>query len=93
MRMNELLSGVRADVAIRINGDDLDILNSIAARAAAIARDVPGAADVRMEETTGLPMLVVTPDRQALSRYGLNPENVQTNGRHRHRRHAGRPVH
>lgn len=77
MRMNELLSGVRADVAIKVMGDDLDTLNSIAARVAAIARKVPGAADVRVEETTGLPMLVVTPDRQALSRYGLNPENVQ----------------
>jgi cobalt-zinc-cadmium resistance protein CzcA len=77
MRMNELLSGVRADVAIKVNGDDLDTLNTIAARVARIARDVPGAADVRVEETTGLPMLVVEPDRQALSRYGLNPEDVQ----------------
>src|SRR6185295_18458606 len=39
--------------------------------------EIPGAADVRVEETTGLPMLVVTPDRQALSRYGLNPADVQ----------------
>jgi len=77
MRMNELLSGVRADVAIKINGDDLVTLNRIAARAAAIAKQVPGAADVRIEDTTGLPMLVVTPDRQALSRYGLNPTDVQ----------------
>jgi len=69
MRMNELLSGVRADVAIRINGDDLDTLNRIAARVAAIAKKVPGAADVRVEDTAGLPMLVVTPDRPALSRY------------------------
>ncbi|HWM71248.1 MAG TPA: CusA/CzcA family heavy metal efflux RND transporter [Steroidobacteraceae bacterium] len=77
MRMNELLSGVRADVAIRINGDDLDTLNRIAARVAAIAKKVPGAADVRVEDTAGLPMLVVTPDRPALSRYGLNPTDVQ----------------
>ncbi len=77
MRMNELISGVRADVAIKINGDDLDTLNRLAARIADIARDVPGAADVRVEETTGLPMLVVNPDRQALSRYGLNPRDVQ----------------
>src|SRR6185436_17812101 len=40
-------------------------------------REVTGAADVRVEETTGLPMLVVNPDRQALSRYGLNPADVQ----------------
>ena len=66
MRMNELISGVRADVAIKIIGDDLETLNRLAARVAGIARDVPGAADVRVEETTGLPMLVVNPDRQAL---------------------------
>ena len=77
MRMNELISGVRAHVAIKINGDDLDTLNRLAARIADITRDVPGAADVRVEETTGLPMLVVNPDRQALSRYGLNPRDVQ----------------
>jgi len=77
MRMNELISGVRADVAIKVNGDDLDTLNRLAARAARIARSVEGAADVRVEETTGLPMLVVSPDRQSLSRYGLNPGDVQ----------------
>ena len=63
MRMNELISGVRADVAIKVNGDDLEMLNRLAARVAGIARDVPGAADVA-EETTDLPMLVVNPDRQ-----------------------------
>ncbi|HEU4687533.1 MAG TPA: CusA/CzcA family heavy metal efflux RND transporter [Vicinamibacterales bacterium] len=77
MRMNELISGVRADVAIKVHGDDLDVLNRLAARVAAVTREVPGAADVRVEETTGLPMLVVNPDRQALSRYGLNPRDVQ----------------
>jgi cobalt-zinc-cadmium resistance protein CzcA len=77
MRMNELISGVRADVAIKINGDELDVLNRLAARIADTARKVPGAADVRVEETTGLPMLIVNPDRQSLSRYGLNPRDVQ----------------
>jgi cobalt-zinc-cadmium resistance protein CzcA len=77
MRMNELISGVRADVAIKVKGDDLEVLNRLAARIAAIARGVPGAADVRVEEIAGLPMLVVNPDRQALSRYGLNPRDVQ----------------
>ena len=77
MRMNELISGVRADIAIKVNGDDLEVLNRLAARAAGIARRVEGAADVRVEETTGLPMLVVNPDRQSLSRYGLNPGDVQ----------------
>jgi cobalt-zinc-cadmium resistance protein CzcA len=77
MRMNELISGVRADVAIKVKGDDLDTLNRLAAQVAAVARAVPGAADVRVEETTGLPMLEVTPDRTALARYGLNPRDVQ----------------
>jgi cobalt-zinc-cadmium resistance protein CzcA len=77
MRMNELISGVRADVAIKVIGDELDELNRLANRVASIARGVPGAADVRVEETTGLPMLVVSPDRQSLSRYGLNPRDVQ----------------
>jgi cobalt-zinc-cadmium resistance protein CzcA len=77
MRMNELISGVRADVAIKVKGDDLDTLNRLAAQIAAVAKAVPGAADVRVEETTGLPMLEVTPDRAALARYGLNPRDVQ----------------
>jgi cobalt-zinc-cadmium resistance protein CzcA len=77
MRMNELLSGVRADVAIKVLGDDLEVLERLASRVAGITRAVRGAADVRVEETTGLPMLVVTPDRQSLSRYGLNPGDVQ----------------
>jgi cobalt-zinc-cadmium resistance protein CzcA len=78
MRTNELLSGVRADVAIKVYGDDLEVLTRVAARIEAIARRVDGAADVRADQTTGLPMLVITPDRSALSRYGLNPEQVQT---------------
>jgi cobalt-zinc-cadmium resistance protein CzcA len=77
MRTNELLSGVRADVAIKVFGDDLDTLARLAERVEAITRRVEGAADVRAEQTTGLPMLVITPDRRALARYGLNPEQVQ----------------
>ncbi|MET0986330.1 MAG: CusA/CzcA family heavy metal efflux RND transporter [Steroidobacteraceae bacterium] len=77
MRMNELISGVRADVAIKVYGDDLEMLERLATRIARIARQVAGAADVRVEETTGLPMLIVEPDRQALARYGLNPQHVQ----------------
>jgi heavy metal efflux system protein len=78
MRMNELLSGVRADVAVKVYGDDLETLSELGKRVESIARTIPGAADVRAEETSGLPMLVVTPDRAALARYGLNPEQVQT---------------
>ncbi|UXI66300.1 efflux RND transporter permease subunit [Tahibacter amnicola] len=77
MRMNELISGVRADVAIKLYGDDVDTLVAVGRRIEAVARTVPGAADVALEQATGLPMLTVTPDRQALSRYGLNPSAVQ----------------
>jgi len=77
MRTNELLSGVRADVAIKVFGDDLDVLTGLAERVEAITARIPGAADVRAEQTSGLPMLVITPDRRALARYGLNPEQVQ----------------
>jgi cobalt-zinc-cadmium resistance protein CzcA len=77
MRMNELISGVRADVAIKLYGDDLDMLVEVGERIEAVARGVPGAADVKLEQVTGLPMLTVTPDREALRRYGLNAGVVQ----------------
>lgn len=77
MRMNELISGVRADVAIKIYGDDMALLEEIGKQVEAVAKSVPGAADVKLEQTTGLPLLTITPDRQALARYGLNPVAVQ----------------
>lgn len=77
MRMNELISGVRADVAIKLYGDDLDTLVEVGEKIEAVAKTVPGAADVRLEQATGLPLLTITPDRQALVRYGLNPGAVQ----------------
>ncbi len=77
MRMNELISGVRADVAIKLYGDNLDTLVEIGKQLEAVAKAVPGAADVRLEESTGLPLLAITPDRQALVRYGMNPGAVQ----------------
>ena len=77
MRTNELISGVRADVAVMVFGDDLDTLLSVGRRIASVASKVPGAADVRVEETSGLPLLTVTPNRAALAGYGLNPGQVQ----------------
>ncbi|HUD41496.1 MAG TPA: CusA/CzcA family heavy metal efflux RND transporter [Dokdonella sp.] len=77
MRMNELISGVRADVAIKVYGDDLDTLLEIGRRIERVAQGVPGAADVRIEQASGLPMLTITPDRASLIRYGLNPGDVQ----------------
>jgi cobalt-zinc-cadmium resistance protein CzcA len=77
MRMNELISGVRADVAIKVYGDDLDTLLEIGRRIERAAQAVPGAADVKTEQASGLPMLTITPDRASLIRYGLNPGDVQ----------------
>ena len=77
MRMNELISGVRADVAIKLYGDDLDTLVAVGKRIEGVAGSVPGAADVKLEQATGLPLLTITPDRTALVRYGLNPGVVQ----------------
>ncbi|HEY5802252.1 MAG TPA: CusA/CzcA family heavy metal efflux RND transporter [Lysobacter sp.] len=77
MRMNELISGVRADVAVKVYGDDLDTLVEVGRRIEEVAKAVPGAADVKVEQTSGLPLLTVVPDRQALVRYGLNPGDVQ----------------
>jgi cobalt-zinc-cadmium resistance protein CzcA len=77
MRMNELLSGVRADVAVKLHGDDLDTLAAVGARIEAVARQLQGAADVRMEQLSGLPILTVTPDPRALALHGMNPSQVQ----------------
>ncbi len=77
MRMNELISGVRADVAIKLYGDDLDTLMEVGERIEAVAKTIPGAADAKLEQASGLPVLTVIPDRQALVRYGLNPNAVQ----------------
>ncbi|WP_372486928.1 efflux RND transporter permease subunit [Stenotrophomonas sp. WHRI 8082] len=78
MRMNELISGVRADVAVMVYGDDLDTLVQLGKRIEKQVAAIPGAADVRLEETSGLPLLTVLPDRQALAGYGLNPGQVQS---------------
>ncbi len=77
MRMNELISGVRSDVAVKLYGDDFDTLVRTAEKIEAVVRKVPGAADVETEQASGLPMLDIVPDRAALSRYGLNPGDVQ----------------
>jgi cobalt-zinc-cadmium resistance protein CzcA len=78
MRTNELISGVRADVAIKVYGDDLDTLLDIGRRIEATTKKVAGAADVKLEQVTGLPMISIVPDRAALARYGLNAGDVQT---------------
>jgi heavy metal efflux system protein len=77
-RMNELISGVRSDVAVKIFGDNLDELIQAAARVQAVLQKVQGAADVKTEQAAGLPVLTVKLNRQALSRYGINVADVQT---------------
>jgi cobalt-zinc-cadmium resistance protein CzcA len=77
LRFNELISGVRSDLAVKIYGDDLEQLVASAQEVAEVLRTVDGAADVQVEQTTGLPVLSITPDRRALDRYGLSVEDVQ----------------
>jgi cobalt-zinc-cadmium resistance protein CzcA len=77
MRTNELISGVRSDVAVKVYGDDLERLVAVAKQVERVMGKVPGAEDVKTEQVTGLPLLTVTPDREALVRYGLNPGDVQ----------------
>lgn len=77
MRFNELISGVRSDVAVKIYGDDLDVLLETAEQVEAAASSVAGVQDLKTEQVTGLPVLSVIPDRDALARYGLSIEDVQ----------------
>lgn len=77
LRFNELISGVRSDVAVKVFGDDQAVLNRTANAIAATLQRVPGATGVKVEQTTGLPMLTVNIDRQAAARYGLNLADVQ----------------
>ncbi len=77
MRFNELLSGVRADVAIKIFGDDMDQLLELGKAVEGITARIDGAQDVSVEQVTGLPVLQITPDRAALARMGLNVSDVQ----------------
>jgi len=77
MRMNELIAGVRADVAIKLFGDDLDQLLESGDAINDIVAGVEGAADVKLEQVTGLPVLSVSPRRDMLARYGINVTDVQ----------------
>ena len=76
LRVAELISGVRSDVAIKLFGDDLDTLKRTADRIARVVSGVRGAEDVKAEATAGLPQLQVKPDRAAIARYGINVEDM-----------------
>lgn len=77
LRFNELISGVRSDVAVKVFGDDMDVLNATAAKIAAALQKVNGASEVKVEQTTGLPVLTINIDRDKAARYGLNVGDVQ----------------
>jgi len=77
MRFNELISGVRSDVAVKIYGDDLATLLESGEKVEAVINTIPGAADAKTEQITGLPVLSIIPDRDALDRYGMNVADVQ----------------
>ncbi|MEE4803372.1 CusA/CzcA family heavy metal efflux RND transporter [Pseudomonas alliivorans] len=77
LRFNELVSGVRSDVAVKVFGDDMAVLNQTAAKIAAAMQKVPGASEVKVEQTTGLPVLTINIDRDKAARYGLNVADVQ----------------
>ncbi|WP_236199568.1 CusA/CzcA family heavy metal efflux RND transporter [Pseudomonas pseudonitroreducens] len=77
LRFNELISGVRSDVAVKVFGDDMAVLNKTAEQIAGVLRKVQGASEVKVEQTSGLPVLTVNIDRQRAARYGLNVGDIQ----------------
>jgi cobalt-zinc-cadmium resistance protein CzcA len=76
MRFNELIAGVRSDVAVKVNGDDFDMMNKLAIQITGVLRTITGAADVKMEQTTGLPTLEFKLKRDQMARLGLNVSDV-----------------
>ncbi|HNP35398.1 MAG TPA: CusA/CzcA family heavy metal efflux RND transporter [Woeseiaceae bacterium] len=77
MRFNELIAGVRSELAIKVFGDDFETLVALGDAIEGAVGQVPGAADIVVEQTTGLPVLTIVPDREALARYSLNLEDLQ----------------
>ena len=77
MRFNELIAGVRSDVAVKVFGDDLDTMLAYSNKISKILSDVRGAGDVKVEQVSGLPILTVEIDRPAIARFGLNVTDVQ----------------
>ncbi|MFQ5779246.1 MAG: efflux RND transporter permease subunit [Nitrospiria bacterium] len=75
--VDELLTGTKAELAIKIFGDDMEILKEKAAEIEAVIRSVPGSADVQKDQVTGTPQLRIIVDREAIARYGINVEDVQ----------------
>jgi cobalt-zinc-cadmium resistance protein CzcA len=76
MRFNELIAGVRSDVAVRVFGDDLDVLERLGGEIATLLRRVPGAADVRADQVQGLPVLRIVLDHARAARYGIPVDDI-----------------
>jgi cobalt-zinc-cadmium resistance protein CzcA len=76
LRVNELISGVKSDLAVKVFGEDLDVVKATADRIAAILGSIDGAEDVRVEQVTGFSQLDIVPDRRAMARYKLNMADV-----------------
>jgi cobalt-zinc-cadmium resistance protein CzcA len=77
MRFNELISGVRSDIAVKIFGDDMEIMSSTAEEISKVLSSTQGGEDVKVEQTTGLPILTVNIDRQKIARLGVNVADIQ----------------
>jgi len=78
LRFNELMTGAKTDIAIMIYGENLDTLAILAQRAEAIVAPIRGAADVRVEQTEGLPQLLIEYDREKMAQYGINIDELNT---------------
>lgn len=76
MRLNEMIAGVRADVGVKLFGDDFDVLRGKAAEIERLLERIPGASDVVTEQVSGLPLLQITVDSRSISRYGIAKEEV-----------------
>jgi len=77
MRFNELLAGVRGDIAVKVFGDEFETMLPVAEKIARVLRGIPGAADTRLEQVDGAPVLSIDVDRDAIARYGLSVADVQ----------------
>ena len=77
LRFNELISGVRSDLGVKIFGDDMDVLLKVGNEINELLSKIPGAAEPKVEQVTGLPVLTIQLNREAMARYGLNVGEVQ----------------
>lgn len=78
LRFNELMTGAKTDIAIKIFGEDTDVLKQYGDKAAALVQNIPGAGDVKVEQTDGLPQLMIRFHREKIAQYGLNIEDINT---------------